>query len=83
MLILRLTFSVPAKILIFQIKMNWIIQLDTWVLQSAEILSSRLKEWNLLVPSRNIFKSRKRHVTFANFYAMSSNSDHPSLLLLY
>ena len=24
----------------------------------AEMLSSRLKEWNLLVPSRNIFKSR-------------------------
>ena len=42
----------------------------------AEILSSRLKEWNLLAPSCNISKPRKRHVTFANFYAMSSDSDH-------
>ena len=45
----------------------------------AEILSSRLKEWNLLAPSRKISKPRKRHVTFANFYAMSTDSDHPSL----
>ena len=45
----------------------------------AEMLSSRLKEWNLLAPSRKISKPRKRHVTFANFYTMSSNSDHPSL----
>ena len=33
----------------------------------AEILSSRLKEWNLLDPSCKIFKPRKRHVTFASF----------------
>ena len=45
----------------------------------AEILSSRLKEWNLLNPSCKIFKPRKRHVTFANFYAISSDYDHPSL----
>ena len=45
----------------------------------AAILSSRLKEWNLLAPSRKISKPRKRHVTFANFYTMSSDSDHPSL----
>ena len=45
----------------------------------AEILSSRLKEWNLLALSCKIFKPRKRHVAFANFYAMSSDSDHPSL----
>ena len=45
----------------------------------AEILSSRLKEWNLLAPSRKISKPRKRHVTFANFYIMSSDSDHPLL----
>ena len=45
----------------------------------AEILSSRLKEWNLLAPSCKISKPRKRHVTFANFYAMSSDSDHFSL----
>ena len=45
----------------------------------AEILSSRLKEWNLLAPSCKISKPRKRHVTFANFYPMSSDSDHPSL----
>ena len=45
----------------------------------AEILSSRLKEWNLLAPSCKISKPRKRHVTFANFYAMSSDSDYPSL----
>ena len=44
-----------------------------------EILSSRLKEWNLLAPSCKISKPGKRHVTFANFYAMSSDSDHPSL----
>ena len=45
----------------------------------AEILSSRLKEWNLLAPLCKIFKPRKGHVIFANFYAMSSDSDHPSL----
>ena len=45
----------------------------------AEILSSRLKEWNLLAPSCKISKPRKRHVTFANFYAMSSDSDRLSL----
>ena len=45
----------------------------------AEILSSRLKEWNLLALSCKISKPRKRHVTFANFYAMSSDSDHFSL----
>ena len=45
----------------------------------AQILSSRLKEWNLLAPSCKISKPRKRHATFANFYAMSSDSDHFSL----
>ena len=45
----------------------------------AEILSSRLKEWNLLAPLYKISKPRKRHVTFENFYTMSSDSDHPSL----
>ena len=25
------------------------------------------------------FQAKKRHVTFANFYAISSDSDHPSL----
>ena len=45
----------------------------------AELLYSRLKEWNLLASSCNISNPRKRHVTFANFYAMSSGSDHPSL----
>ena len=45
----------------------------------TEILSSRLKEWNLCAPSSKISKPRKRHVTFLNFYAMSSDSDHPSL----
>ena len=45
----------------------------------AEILSFRLKEWNLLAPSCKIPKPRKRHVTFANFCTMSSDSDYPSL----
>ena len=45
----------------------------------AEIFSSCLKEWNLLAPLHKISKPRNRHVTFANFYAMSSDSDHPSL----
>ena len=45
----------------------------------AEILSSRLKEWNLLAPLCKISKPRKRHATFANFYAMSSDSDHSSV----
>ena len=44
----------------------------------AEILFSRLKEWNVLAPSCKIPKPRKRHVTFANFYAMFSDSDQPS-----
>ena len=46
MLILKLTLSVPAKILIFRIKMNWMIQLDTWVLQ-------RQKQRYFLLVSRN------------------------------
>ena len=33
----------------------------------------------MLAPSCKISKPRKRHVTFANFYARSSDSDHPSL----
>ena len=41
----------------------------------AEVLPSRLKEWNLLAPSCKISKPRNRHVTFANFYAMFSDSD--------
>ena len=45
----------------------------------AEILSSRLKEWNLLAFSCKITKPRKRYVTFANFYTMFSDSDHSSL----
>ena len=45
----------------------------------AEILSSRLNEWNLLAPSCKISKPRKWRVTFAYFYTMSSDSDHPSL----
>ena len=45
MLILRLTLSVPAKILIFQIKMNWNLTRDLGLTKAkAEILSSRLKE---------------------------------------
>ena len=45
----------------------------------TEILSFRLDEWNLLALSCKISKPRKRHVNFAYFYAMSSDSDHPSL----
>ena len=45
----------------------------------TQILSSRLKEWDLLAPLCKIFKPRKRHVTCTNFYAMFSDSDHPSL----
>ena len=45
----------------------------------AEFLSSCLKQWNLLASSCKISKPRKRHVTFANLYAMSSDSNHPSL----
>ena len=48
-------------------------------LTKAKILPSCLKEWNLLAPSSKISKPRRRPVTFANFYTMSSNSDHPSL----
>ena len=33
----------------------------------------------LLAPSCKMSKPRKGHVTFANFYAMSSDSDDPSL----
>ena len=43
------------------------------------MLSSRIKEWNLLAPLCKISKPRKGHVTFANFYAMSSDSDDSSL----
>ena len=42
----------------------------------AKIISSPLKKWNLLAFSCTIFKPRKRHVTFANFYAMFFDSDH-------
>ena len=45
----------------------------------TEILPSSLKEWNLLARSCKISKPRKRHVTFANFYTMSSDSDYPPL----
>ena len=81
MLILRLTFSVPAKILIFpnQNELDDLTRDLGRTKAKAEILSSCLKEWNLLAPSCKISKPRKRHVTFANFYAMSSDSDHPSL----
>ena len=44
-----------------------------------EIFSSRLKEWNLNASTCKISKPRKRRVIFANFYTMSSDSDHPSL----
>ena len=46
---------------------------------NTKILSSRLKEWNLLAPSCKISKPSKRYVTLANFYVMFSDSDHPSL----
>ena len=45
----------------------------------AKIISSHLKEWNFLAPSCKISKPRKRHVVFANFYAIFSDSDHPIL----
>ena len=38
-----------------------------------------VSEWNLLAPSCKISKPRKRQATFANFYAMSSDFDHPLL----
>ena len=44
----------------------------------AELLSC-LKQWNLLASSCKVSKPRKRRVTLANFYAMSSDSNHPSL----
>ena len=40
------TQSVPAKILVFRIKMNWMISLETWVLQ-------RQKQRYFLLVSRN------------------------------
>ena len=38
---------------------------------NAELLTSRLKEWNLLDPSCRTSKNRKRHETFACFYVVS------------
>jgi hypothetical protein len=37
---------------------------------NAELLTSRLKEWNLLDPSCKTSLQRKRHVTFASFFAV-------------
>ena len=34
----------------------------------AKLLTSRLKEWNLLDPTCKVCTSRKRHVTFAIFF---------------
>ena len=78
MLILRLTLIIPAKILIFRIKIKKDDLSRDLGLAKAKILSCRLKMWDLLAPSCKISKPRKRHVTFANFCTMSSDSDHPS-----
>ena len=40
---------------------------------NAELLTSRLKEWNLLDPSCRTSKYRKRHETFAYFYVVSES----------
>ena len=45
----------------------------------AEIFFFTSQGMELLAPLCKISKRRKRHVTFANFYAMSSDSDHLSL----
>ena len=40
---------------------------------NAELLTSRLKEWNLLDPSCKTSKYRKRHETFASFYVVADS----------
>ena len=41
---------------------------------NAELLTSRLQEWNLLDPSCKVTVYRKRHLTFATYFT-SSKSD--------
>jgi hypothetical protein len=40
---------------------------------NAELLTSRLKEWNLLDPSCKTSKYRRRHETFSSFYTVSDS----------
>ena len=39
--------------------------------ENAELLTSRLKEWNLLDPTCKVSKYRKRHLSFARFFTVS------------
>ena len=39
---------------------------------SAELLTSRLKEWNLLDPSVKVTEQRKRHHTFSSFFTLDN-----------
>ena len=39
--------------------------------ESAQLLTSRLKEWNLLDPTCKVSKYRKRHLSFARFFTVS------------
>ena len=39
--------------------------------ENAQLLTPRLKEWNLLDPTCKVSKYRKRHLSFAHFFAVS------------
>ena len=39
--------------------------------ENAQLLTSRLKEWNFLDPTCKVSKYRKRHLSFARFFTVS------------
>lgn len=41
--------------------------------EKAELLGSRLQEWNLLKPSTKISNFRSRHMQFSSFYSQEDN----------
>ena len=41
--------------------------------EKAEVLGTRLKQWNLLLPKANMSHFRTRHATLSTFYAKEDN----------
>ena len=52
------------------IRMTSMIWSEILISLSAELLTSRLKQWNLLDPSIKVAAQRKRHLTFSSFFTL-------------
>ncbi|KAH9631001.1 hypothetical protein HF086_000727, partial [Spodoptera exigua] len=67
------TSSLGRPHLINQNELNDLIRDLDLSIRQAELLGSRLKEWNLLAPNTNVSVQRKRNKKLASFYSNFEN----------